>query len=63
MMYSLSGVAEFRSGKAPILIATDVASRGLGMSCALKCIEKIFLCITAHTHKLFDHLINRIMEM
>lgn len=23
---------EFRAGKAPILIATDVASRGLGMS-------------------------------
>uniref|UniRef100_A0A8D0AJH6 RNA helicase n=1 Tax=Sander lucioperca TaxID=283035 RepID=A0A8D0AJH6_SANLU len=29
-------LTEFRSGKAPILIATDVASRGLGMSCVLK---------------------------
>lgn len=28
-------LSEFRSGKAPILIATDVASRGLGMSCVL----------------------------
>lgn len=36
IVYSVSGAAEFRSGKAPILIATDVASRGLGMSCVLK---------------------------
>lgn len=42
----LSGVAEFRSGKAPILIATDVASRGLGMSCVLKCRANHFLRIT-----------------
>jgi len=26
-------VVEFRSGRAPILVATDVAARGLGMSC------------------------------
>lgn len=28
---------EFRSGKASILIATDVAARGLGMSCISVC--------------------------
>lgn len=30
-------LAEFRNGKAPILIATDVASRGLGMFWVFKC--------------------------
>uniref|UniRef100_A0A8C4FH24 RNA helicase n=1 Tax=Dicentrarchus labrax TaxID=13489 RepID=A0A8C4FH24_DICLA len=43
-------LSEFRSGKAPILIATDVASRGLGMSCVLKCNANHFLSITTHKH-------------
>lgn len=32
MYVSLNGIfSDFRSGKAPILVATDVAARGLGM--------------------------------
>ena len=31
MNNSIIYITEFRSGKAPILVATDVASRGLGM--------------------------------
>lgn len=44
--------AEFRSGKAPILIATDVASRGLGMSCVPAWTAELHPHVTKYTcHK------------